>query len=209
MNNLNSILVLAPHTDDGELGAGGFINRLISSGAKVTYIAFSTAQQSLRSGLPKDTLSNEVMNAIDKLGINNIKLFDFPVRNFDSHRQEILEELIKIRSAEQFDLVLLPCSSDIHQDHQVIYNEGVRAFKHTCILGYELIWNNFQFKNHFYVKLNESDIANKIDALKQYKSQSHRNYMSEDFVRSLAYMRGLQINHKYAECFEVIRWVLN
>lgn len=47
LNSYNNILVLAPHTDDGELGLGGTISKLIELGKKVTYVAFSTAQQSV------------------------------------------------------------------------------------------------------------------------------------------------------------------
>ena len=32
--------------------------------------------------------------------------------------------------------------------------------------------------------------------------------MSEDFIFSLAKTRGVQIGTKYAESFEVIRWVM-
>ena len=53
LNSFNNILVLAPHTDDGELGLGGTINKLIQLGKKVTYVAFSTAQQSVPKGFPK------------------------------------------------------------------------------------------------------------------------------------------------------------
>lgn len=41
------VLVLAPHTDDGELGAGGFISKLIEEGSEVFYVAFSTAAESI------------------------------------------------------------------------------------------------------------------------------------------------------------------
>ena len=56
LNSYNNILVLAPHTDDGELGLGGTISKLIELGKKVTYVAFSTAQQSVPEGFPKDIL---------------------------------------------------------------------------------------------------------------------------------------------------------
>ena len=52
LNSYNNILVLAPHTDDGELGLGGTISKLIELGKKVTYVAFSTAQQSVPEGFP-------------------------------------------------------------------------------------------------------------------------------------------------------------
>jgi len=44
--------------------------------------------------------------------------------------------------------------------------------------------------------------------LKKYKSQSDRAYMSHEFIFSLAKSRGVQIGKEYAECFEVIRWVM-
>ena len=59
ITNCKNILVLAPHTDDGELGLGGTISRLIEDGKKVTYVAFSTAQQSVPEGFPKDILSSK------------------------------------------------------------------------------------------------------------------------------------------------------
>ena len=37
------VLVLAPHTDDGEFGCGGTMARLVDAGAEVRYVAFSTA----------------------------------------------------------------------------------------------------------------------------------------------------------------------
>src|SRR5699024_12177975 len=36
----STILVLAPHTDDGELGCGGSIARFIREGHEVHYVAF-------------------------------------------------------------------------------------------------------------------------------------------------------------------------
>ena len=39
------ILVLAPHTDDGEFGCGGSIARFASEGNEVHYVAFSAAER--------------------------------------------------------------------------------------------------------------------------------------------------------------------
>jgi LmbE family N-acetylglucosaminyl deacetylase len=56
LKNFKNVLVLAPHTDDGELGAGGTIAKLIENGANVYYAAFSTAEASVPDGMPKDIL---------------------------------------------------------------------------------------------------------------------------------------------------------
>jgi N-acetylglucosamine malate deacetylase 1 len=106
------------------------------------------------------------------------------------------------------DLVLMPSLNDIHQDHATIAQEGLRAFKGSTILGYELIWNNLTFNTTAFIDLNEEQIQKKCDSLKEYKSQASRDYMSEDFIFSLAKTRGVQIGVKYAESFEVVRLVL-
>lgn len=205
-----NVLVLAPHTDDGELGAGGFIAKLLSEGAKVTYFAFSTAQESVPEHLPKDILSREVRAATAALNIppSNLEIFDFQVRKLSYVRQDILEVLVAANRQNQFDLVLTPSVQDIHQDHETVSRESLRAFKRTTILGYELIWNNLSFDTTAFVQLDESHIKRKSDALLEYKSQSHRPYMKSEFVYALAKTRGVQIGCDYAEAFEVIRWVI-
>ena len=156
--NLNNVLVLAPHTDDGELGCGGTITKLIENNVNVYYVAFSTAEKSLPEGMPGDTLKVEVRNATEVLGINeeNLIIYDYEVRKLNYVRQEILENLIKLKSKIEFDLVFVPSLNDIHQDHFTIAQEGLRAFKNTTILGYELIWNNLTFNTTSFVKLNKN-----------------------------------------------------
>ena len=102
----------------------------------------------------------------------------------------------------------IPSLKDIHQDHTTIAQEGLRAFKNTTILGYELIWNNLSFDTTLFVKLEKKHIQAKCDALKAYQSQGVRDYMSEEFIYALAKSRGVQIGSAYAESFEVIRWVM-
>jgi LmbE family N-acetylglucosaminyl deacetylase len=204
------VYVLAPHTDDGELGAGGTISKLIENGSKVYYFAFSTAEQSVPEGMPKDILKTEVKNATARLGIKeeNLIIFNYEVRKLNYARQEILEDLINHRRILKPDLVLIPSLNDIHQDHSTVAQEGLRAFKNTTILGYELIWNNLTFNTTSFIKLDKKHIQSKCNALKEYKSQKGRDYMSEEFIFALAKTRGIQIGSQYAESFEVVRWVI-
>lgn len=203
------VLVLAPHTDDGELGCGGTIARLCEEGAEVYYMVFSICTRSLPTGLPPDTLAQEVRKATSILGVatDRLILHDYDVRTFDTFRQEILEEMIRFRNEVRPDLVFLPSPTDIHQDHEVISKEGVRAFKASNIVGYEMPWNNLSFNTRLFYKLSELHIETKVQALLEYKSQQHRDYFNEQFIRSLAYTRGVQIGCKYAEAFEVIRFI--
>lgn len=211
ISTFKNVIVLAPHTDDGELGCGGTIVKLVENGAKVYYAAFSTAEQSVPEGFPSDALKTEVANATRILGIPSEQLIinNYEVRKLNYFRQEILEELILLRNNVHFDLVLMPSLKDIHQDHMTIAQEGLRAFKNTTILGYELIWNNLSFNTTSFVKLDARHIECKCKALLEYRSQGVRDYMSREFIVSLAKARGVQIGSEYAEAFEVIRWVMN
>lgn len=210
ISKFKNVLVLAPHTDDGELGAGATIAKLIECGANIYYAAFSTAETSVPEGFSKDVLKTEVREATSRLGIkkNNLIIFNYEVRKLNYARQEILEELIELRRKVHFNLVLMPSLKDIHQDHTTIAQEGLRAFKNTTILGYELIWNNLSFDTTSFVKLDKKHIQAKCDALKAYESQGNRDYMSDEFIFSLAKTRGVQIGAEYAESFEVVRWVM-
>ena len=204
--NFNRLLVLAPHTDD-EFGCGGTIVKMLEQGADVHYAAFSTCGQSVPEGYPADILAREVRAATCSLGIKaeNVSIYDFPVRRFTEHRQNILEQMIEIRKAIEPDAVFLPAPDDVHQDHQVIASEGIRAFKFVSLFGYELPWNNLTFKQSWFVELNSRHLDRKVEALACYRSQHFRNYANPEFIRALAKVRGVQAGVQYAESFEVIR----
>jgi len=210
-NGLNTcyqkVLVLAPHTDDGELGAGGFVAKLIESGSEVHYVAFSVAEESVPKEFPNDILISEVKLATSVLGIKetHLHIFRYKVRKLSYVRQEILEDIVSISRNNNFDLVLIPSLNDIHQDHSVVAQEGVRAFKNKTILSYELVWNNISFQAQAFVALEKRHIDTKKHSLSQYASQKFRSYMSDDFVYSLAKVRGVQFGVEYAESFEVVR----
>ena len=204
------VLILAPHTDDGELGCGGAIAKFVEEGKEVYYAAFSVAEKSVPEGFPKNVLKTEVKNAMEILGIpeKNLLIYKYEVRTFSYHRQDILEDIVSLRNDLQPDLIFIPSPNDLHQDHKVMAEEGIRAFKKSTILGYEEPWNNISFNTTSFIPLVERHIDKKIEALQRYETQKYRSYLSEEFIRGLARTRGTQIDVAYAEAFEVIRWVM-
>lgn len=207
----NRILILAPHTDDGELGMGGSIAKFLEQGKEVFIASFSIAEDSVPKGFRKDELVYEFNDAMDVLGVKreNRYIFKNKVRYFPANRQEILEQILSLRKEIEPDLVFVPSPNDIHQDHQVIASEGLRVFKKISILGYELPWNNIVFETRSFVKLEERHLKKKIEALQCYKTQEHRSYLDESFIRGLAKTRGTQFENNYAEAFEVLRVLIN
>ena len=209
IGDIRRALVLAPHTDDGEFGCGGTMARLVEAGAEVRYVAFSIATKSLPEGFPPDTLAREVREATAELGIpaESLTVHDFDVRTFPDHRQEILELLIELWNDWQPDAVFQPSLHDVHQDHQVVAAEGLRAFKRTTVLGYEIPWNNFDFSYGAYVSLERRHVERKVAAVQRYASQQHRRYADEEYIWNLARVHGTNVNRDYAEVFQVYRIV--
>src|ERR1700694_1698350 len=162
-----TVLVLAPHTDDGEFGCGGTIAKFHARGAAVHYVAFSGAEESVPPGFPRNILRQEAAAATAVLGIpaTHLQILDFRVRHFSSQRQDILEHMVRLMADLEPDIVLLPSSNDTHQDHAVIAAEGFRAFKRTTMLGYEIPWNNLEFRTSCFVELNEECVARKGRAM--------------------------------------------
>ena len=203
-------LILAPHTDDGEFGCGGTISKLIEQGCEVYYAAFSACQQSVLPTFQSDILITEVKAATTKLGIpkSNLILFEYEVRTFNYHRQEILDDILELKRKINPDIIFTPSVNDIHQDHFTIANEAIRAFKWSTILCYELPWNNFNFNTSCFISLSSRNLSDKINALNCYESQKHRPYANEEFIRALAKTRGVQSGNENAETFEIIRFNL-
>lgn len=205
------ILLLSPHTDDVELGAGGLVCRLLEEGGhNFLWLVFSRCEDSLGAGMPPDTLEREFHACADFLGISDRRVFDLAVRTMPAHRQEILEILVRARKDFQPALVVAPSMDDVHQDHAAVSIEALRAFKSSAtILGYELPWNNVSFRSALLVRLTEAQVRRKWHAMEHYHSQLSlgREYFSQSFVESWARTRGAQCGAEYAEAFDVLRAV--
>jgi len=209
-NEIHKVLFLGPHPDDAEFSSGGTIAKLLENNIEIHYAVFSMCEKSIPLGFSAGSIKDELLNVTDFFGIKKefLYLFDYEVRVFPQFRQEILEEMVNLNLKIKPDIVFLPSSSDIHQDHKTIYEEGVRAFKQSRLLSYEMPWNNFTFLSNMYITLEERHFQKKIDALKLYKTQSFRQYSNEEYLKSLMKIKGLQINEKYAESFQILRWKL-
>ena len=209
LESFKRVVVLCPHTDD-EFGCAGAILRLVEAGAEMHYIAMSRCEESVPPGFAKDCLEHECRDCARTMGIpdNHVEIWPFRVRHFPSVRQDILERLVEVRRRINPDLVLLPSSFDTHQDHRTVFEEGFRAFKHCTVLGYEMPQNLISFSHSAFVSLTESHVAGKIAALNRYQSQLFRPYATDDFIRGLAKVRGVQCGCEFAEAFEVIRLIV-
>jgi N-acetylglucosamine malate deacetylase 1 len=199
-----TVLAVAPHIDDVELGVGATIHHLAKDN-RVYYVALSFPPL-----VEKVAFMEEFNESVKHLGIDRqrIILRDYDPRNLFDSRSDILQLFYDLNKELRPDLVFIPNSLDIHQSHEVVYAEARRAFKYLTLLGYELPWNSMEFPMDVFVTVDREDVDAKIAAINAYKTQKHRMFFSNDIVGDLARVRGKQIGYQYAECFELVRLIL-
>lgn len=198
-----TIVAVAPHLDDVELGAGGTIHRLTKTN-DVYYVGLS-----LPPLVDRDVFMKEFYTSAGILGLcqERMILCDYDPRNLFDARSEILQLLYDFNRDVKPDVVFIPNSRDIHQSHEVVFAEARRAFKFTSILGYELPWNSMEFSMDMFITLTEEEIETKIAAIEAFETQKNRLFFSNGIVGDLARVRGKQVGREFAECFQIIRLI--
>ncbi len=199
-----TIVAIAPHIDDVELGLGATIHRLSKTNT-VYYIGLS-----LPPLVGRETFMDEFRESSKILGLDEerIILRDYDPRNLFEARSDILQLLYDLNQSLKPDLVFTPNSKDIHQSHEVVFAEARRAFKYTTILGYELPWNSIEFSMDVFLTVAEENIEAKTRAIAAFRTQQSRRFFANDIVADLARVRGKQVGHEYAECFELVRMIV-
>lgn len=200
------VLALSPHPDDAEFGAGATIARFVREGHEVRSIAISDC----RDGDAATDEARALCGEQDAAGAILGSLTDsagFPRRVLPVHRQRVLDALIALRAAYAPDLVLCPSLADIHQDHQVVAAEAVRAFRGVTTWGYVLPWNCATVAVTHWQRVTREDVERKIAAIACYESQRDRPYSKPELVWAGARLAGLQAGCEFAEAFQIIRSV--
>ncbi|MFH1582611.1 MAG: PIG-L deacetylase family protein [bacterium] len=213
MKNINTILVISPHTDDAELACGGTIAKLAEQNKTIYYVTFSSCRDTLVGNFPPKTIEEECRKATKTLGIKpkNCFIFNLKCKYFYNESRWIYEKLEKLKNLINPDLVIIPSLNDTHQDHSTVAEQAATLFRRsTSIISHEEPWNNMRFLPSFFVELSEEDMKKKYQALECYKTQYHfkKPFFDKEFIYGLARARGMQINAKYAESFEVVKYII-
>ena len=198
------VCFIGAHPDDIELGCGALIAR-ISGMTDVRCVTFSNNQ---KNPLLKN-LVEEHYASMQTLGVprERVDLLDFETRRFQEHRQEILEAMIAIMRQDDPDIVFVHTKSDVHQDHGVLTQEALRAFRGRTVLGFDVIRSSYGFFPDFLVGVDETDVQKKLDALACYKTYEGKYYFSPDVTRATLIRNGAICERSYAEGFDILRIV--
>ncbi len=217
-SGIKTALVIAPHPDDAELCAGGTIIRMLEAGISVHLATVCSANVSAPTAKMKRDRQAEAVKAAAALGIlDPAKLIFLGFENghlaSDRNARTVHERLIELRDIIRPDLVIVPASTDSHQDHEVIHKAGFRVFKSTqFLLGFENPINSEKgLTGCFFVSLTHTQVMAKIHAARRHLSEKDRkHYFDPEYLEAFARARGGTAGPGIfgAEAFEVIRSVI-
>lgn len=198
------LLFLGAHPDDIELGCGALIHN-VGSQSEMLCITLSDNQ--------KNPLLNKVVEehyrSMGVLGVprENVILRDFTTRLFHDARQEILEYFLKLRKDFKPDIIFVHSKQDIHQDHNTMTDEALRAFRGITVLGFDVVRSSYNFFPHFLVEVTEADVEAKLEALAQYETYAEKYYFQRDLLRATMIRHGTLAELPFAEGFDILRIV--
>jgi N-acetylglucosamine malate deacetylase 1 len=198
------VLFIGAHPDDIELGCGALIAHIIPQ-SEVMCVTLSDNQKNpLLTSLPE-----EHRRSMAALGVpeKNVILESFETRRFPECRQDILEYMIRLNKTFEPEIVFVHTKADIHQDHATITEEGLRAFRGTTVLGFDVLRSSYGFFPNFLVEVSERDAECKIAALAEYKTYASKYYFDPSITRATMIRHGALAERPYAEGFDILRIV--
>ena len=200
------VLFLGAHPDDIELGCGGLLHHIVTkTDANVLCVTLSDNQKNP----DLHNVVDEHYRSMATLGIpkEKIVLGPFTTRVFPDARQDILEYFLKLRRDFKPDLIFVHSKEDIHQDHNVMTEEALRAYRGITVLGFDVVRSSYGFFPHFIVEVTEEDVNKKIEALSQYETYRDRYYFNAELTRSIMVRHGALAECPFAEGFDILRIV--
>ncbi len=198
------VLFLGAHPDDIELGCGALIAHIVNQ----TEVLCATLSDNQKNP-DLSHLVEEHYESMAVLGVpeEQIVLGAFETRRFPHLRQEILEYLIQLKRSFKPEIVFVHTKADIHQDHQTVTEEALRAFRGTSVLGYDVIRSSYGFFPSFLIEVSEADVDKKIAALSKYSTYASRYYFEPEITRATLVRNGAICERRYAEGFDILRIV--
>jgi LmbE family N-acetylglucosaminyl deacetylase len=198
------VLFLGAHPDDIELGCGAFLHH-IAGQTDVLCVTLSDNQ----SNPDLKNVRDEHYKSMAVLGVakEKIVLGPFTTRIFPNARQEILEYFLHLRRDFLPDLIFTHSRQDVHQDHNTMTDEALRAFRGITVLGFDVVRSSYGFFPHFLVEVTKENVSKKIEALAEYETYRDRYYFNSELTHSIMVRHGALAECAFAEGFDILRIV--
>lgn len=207
-----NVLAIGAHFDDIELGCAGALAKHVKNGDSV-YIYVATDSQYTN---PQGTLMRSDNEASEDgetaANIIGATLYKGSCKSlFLEFNEELNSQLIQIIEDKKIDMIYTHWIDDIQHDHINLARASIHAGRHVPrILLYRSNWyiSDTPFHENFYVDISDTWEI-KEQAILSYKSEMKRvGTKWIDYFQREAENNGLKMGVKYAEGFQLVKWLL-
>jgi LmbE family N-acetylglucosaminyl deacetylase len=219
-----NVIVISAHPDDEVLGCGGTLAKHRDNGDKIYWIITTGIFED--TGFSKErvqTRREEIDIISSKLGIKEVFKLGYPTMTLtDETLIKMIPEIGRIFNKCEPEVIYVLNRSDAHSDHLITFKATfacTKSFRYPFVkkvLMYECISEtefgaslpeNVFIPNYF---VNISNfIEEKITLMKVYESEMgiHPFPRSIENIKALAHFRGASVGVKYAEAFQLLKFI--
>ncbi|HET9251418.1 MAG TPA: PIG-L deacetylase family protein [Candidatus Eisenbacteria bacterium] len=194
-----TILCLGAHCDDIEIGCGGTLLRLLRErkDVSVRWVVFSSTPERAREAERAAAMFLKGARARD------VRIHSFEDGHFPYQGSEIKKVFEELKRGPAPDLVLTHYRDDRHQDHRVLSDTAWQTFRDSMILEYEIPkYDGDLGTPNVFVPLDAATCERKIKAVvRSYRTQHAKPWFTEETLRALMRLRGVESRARYAEAF--------
>ncbi len=219
-----NIVAIFAHPDDEVLGCGGSLALHKSFGDSVHVLILSKGLKSRDNcKIPYNIFKKQIDKANRVLGVESVRILDFPDNSFDSVKFiEIVKSIESFIKLKKGNIIYTHHVGDLNIDHEITHKAVLTATRPnekssvekilSCEVNSSTEWsfNSKEiFSPSYFINI-EKTIETKKKALQEYKNEI-RNFphpRSVEGLEILAKYRGMQSGLKYAESFVVTNYII-
>jgi len=206
------VLAVGAHFDDVELGCGGTIARHAKEGDDVTIFVATHSGYTNHANIEirsSQVASQEGQEAAKILGARELICGGFETNNLAAN-DELVCSILKIIEEKKIECVYTHWSGDVHLDHRALARATITATRHVPrVFMYRANYydSDGTFNGRFYSDISEY-FETKINAIKAHESEFKRTGEKWlQFIKNQNSNDGQKTGTKYAECFEIIKYL--
>lgn len=221
---MKNVIVISAHPDDETLGVGGTILKHIANGDNVYWLIVTNVFEN--QGFSKERVESrklEISKVEKMFGFKETFFLNYPTMTLSSSSLiKMVPDISSIFSEVKPEVIYTLNRSDAHSDHRVIFDAVMactKSFRYPFIkqiLMYECISETEfapalaekAFLPNYFVDITDY-LDKKNEIMKVFESEiaEHPFPRSLENIKALAHFRGASVGVKYAEAFQLLKFI--
>lgn len=221
---MKKVIVISAHPDDETLGVGGTLLKHKRNGDKIYWLIVTNVFESHGFNAERVKLRQEEIEKVSKsFGFEKTIKLDYPTMTLSSSSLiTLVPKISEVFGLIEPEIIYTLNRSDAHSDHRILFDAVMactKSFRYPYIkqvLMYECISETEfapalpekMFVPNFFVDITEF-LSTKLEIMKLFESElgEHPFPRSLENIKALAFYRGASVGVKYAEAFQLIKFI--